>query len=150
MDSRCKTRLARRFEVASSMHGSGPSFSHWCDDFDSAITLCAPTVRPAATADCAARSLTSVWKSNNSCCLEHGHPGYGGTKTLSTSTGSRVGRSPAGNDSALVLSRSPRVTSGKLHGRAGVRDVSLPEDPFPRHMVGVTWLSEADSMGISM
>ena len=67
---------------------------------------------------------------------------------MSTSTGSRVGRSPAGNDCAPVLSHSPRGTSGKLHGRAGVRDVSLPENPFPRHrLLGSSWLTEADSMG---
>ena len=91
--------------------------------FSAAFELCTPRVT-AAPAVC-------VRQSNNSCWLEHGHPGYGGTKTLSTSTGSRVGRSPAGNDCAPVLSHSPRVTSEDWHGRAGVRVVSLPGDPFP-------------------
>ena len=109
-----------------------------------------PCVRPVATAVSAARSQTSVWRSNNSCWLEHGHPGCGGTKTSSTCTGSRVGRSPAGNDCAPALSHSPRGTSEDLHGLAGVRDVSLPGDPCSWIRLGSTWLSEGDSRGVNV
>ena len=80
-------------------------------------------------------------KSNNSCWLEHGHPGYEGTKTLSTSTGSRVRRSPAGNDCAPVLSHSPRGV-GRL-ARSG--RVTLSQGT-----VVSTWLSEGDSRGVNV
>ena len=91
-----------------------------------------------------------VPQSNNSCWLEHGHPGCGGTKTLSMRTGSRVRRSPAGNDCAPVLSHSPRGTSEDLHDRAGVRVVTLPGDPFPWLRLGSTWLSEGDKRGVNV
>ena len=130
-----------------------PSLSQWVAQHSVSDTAYraafVPCVRPVATAVLAARSQTSK-KSNNSCWLEHGHPGYGRTKTLSTSTGSRVGRSPAGNDCAPALSHSPRGTSEDLHGRAGVRVVSLPGDPFPRFRLGCTWLLEAELRGINV
>ena len=50
---------------------------------------------------------------------------------------------PTGNDCAPVLSHSPRGTSEKLHGWAGVRDVSLPENPVPRRLVGSSSISVA-------
>ena len=95
-------------------------------------------------------SLVHARQSNNTCWLEHGHPVYGGTKTSSTSTGSGVGRSPAGNGCAPVLSHSPSGTSRKMHDRAGVRDVSLPENPISRYLVGPSWLTEADVRGINV
>ena len=135
--------------VTPSMHvpsSRSLTLAQWCDKHSvSRATLSGAFVPVAASA-----ASSRLGRSNNSCWLEHGHPGYGGTKTLRMSTGSRVRRSPAGNDCAPALSHSPRGTSEDLHGRAGVRDVSLPGDPYPWFRLGSTWLTEADERGINV
>ena len=138
--------------VTPSMHapssGSDCVLTHaqWCAQHSVSRAAFSAAFVPVAAAAASSR----LGRSNNSCWLGHGHPGCGGTKTLSTSTGSRVWRSPAGNDCAPVLSHSPRGTSEDLHGRAGVRVVSLPGDPFPWIRLGSTWLSEGDSRGVNV
>ena len=90
-----------------------------------------PCVRPVATAVSAARFLTSVRKLNNSCWLEHGHPGTG-NKDLEYEYWVSFFGVPPQRMTVLRCSVILRGgTSEKLHGRAGVRDVSLPEKPFP-------------------
>ena len=112
---------------------SGPSFPR---SFADAFTLCS---RPAATDVLAASSHVYGGQENKSCWLEHGHLGAGRKKTSSTSTGSGVALPSAKNDCAPVLSASER-----LHGRAGVRDVSLPVDPVSWRLVTSGWIRPAD------
>ena len=65
-------------------------------------------------------------------------------------TGSGVRRPSAETDCALVLSHSPRRASESMHGWAGVCDVSLPENPVVRRLVGSSWLRVAGERNLDL
>ena len=72
-----------------------------------------------------------------------------GKKTHSTSTGSWVRRTPV---QLLCLGILLGDASGRVHGWARVRDVSLPKNPVPSDQVVVPggWMLEADKRGINV
>ena len=76
--------------------------------------------------------------------------GWGGTKTGSMCTGSGDRPPSAETDCAPVLSHSPRRASESMHGWAGVCDVSLPENPVVRRLVGSSWLRVAGERNLDL
>ena len=124
--------------------------AQWCARHSACCVFCCLPCTPHVVAALAVSSLVHVRQSNNSCWLEHGHPGAWRMRTSSVSIGSWVGRPSAENDCAPVLSHSPWRASARRHGWAGVRDVSFPEDPVSRHLVTSTWLRVADSRNLDL
>ena len=85
--------------------------------------------------------LASDRKSNNSCWLEHGH---------AWNQDSQYEYWVSHNGRAPVLGHSPREASGRLHGRVGLYDVRLPENPVSRRLVGSSWLRVADERNLNL